>query len=277
MANVNATVIGEVSPTYKVYVWTGSAVGALLATGTTLPLSFSPLSGTNQYVLVTESNGGACVDISTPSTFTCQLGLISFDFVYGLGVDAECNNNIFTNNFQFRLVDEDGTSLQLGQQANIGSGTDKTIPNSTAIASSYVVSGVTKSCGNAFPVCNPPLQPCTVGFNRFGIDYGSLITAYPSKNVFSYAVYARKDPAKNVTNDNDYQVKINKFTDCNFIATATANGVDFTRTGTCGELGIVFYPSPSSQYTLTGAPVSFTKIGDMIYTKSTDTIIFQPV
>ncbi len=277
MANVNATVIGEVSPTYKVYVWTGSAVGALLATGTTLPLSFSPLSGTNHYVLVTESNGGACVDISTPSTFTCQLGLISFDFVYGLGVDAECNNNIFTNNFQFRLVDEDGTSLQLGQQANIGSGTDKTIPNSTAIASSYVVSGVTKSCGNAFPVCNPPLQPCTVGFNRFGIDYGGLITAYPSKNVFSYAVHARKDPTKNVTNDNDYQVKINKFTDCNFAASATSNGVDFTRTGTCGALGISYFPAIYSYYTLTGAPVSFTKIGDMIYTKSTDTVIFQPV
>lgn len=277
MASVNATVSGEISPVYKVYTWTGSAVGALLATGSTLPLTFSALSGTNQYVLVTESNGGACVDISTPYSFTCNLGSISFDFVYGMGVDAECDNNIYTNNFQFRLVDEDGTSTQVGQQANIGSGVDKTIPNSSSIASAYVVSGAGKSCGGYYPSCNPPLQPCTIGFNRFGIDYGSLISAYPSKNVFSYAVYARKDPAKNVTSDNNYQVKINKFTNCNFVAVTNTNGVDFSRTGVCGELGVVYYPSISTQYTLTGAPTVFTKIGDIIYTKSTDSVIFQHV
>lgn len=282
MAAVTATVTGASSPTYKVYTWTGSALGTLLATGSSLPLTFTPLSGTNQYVLVTESHAGACVDVSSPSSFSCNLGLISFDFVYGLGTDgsggdAECNNNIFTNNFQFRLIDEDNTSSEFNQQANIGSGTDKTIPNSSAITAAYVVAAVTKSCGGNYPTCNPPLQPCSIGFNRFGIDYGALITAYPSKNVFSYAVYARKDPAKNITSDNNYDVRINKFTDCDFVAVATANGVDFSRTGTCGELGIVYYPSFGGQYTLTGAPTTFTKVGNLTYTKSTDTIIFQPV
>ena len=277
MASVTATISGESSPTYKVYTWTGSAVGTLLATGSSLPLTFTPLTGTNSYVLVTESHSGACVDISSPQSFTCNLGLISFDFVYGLGASAECNNDIFTNNFQFRLIDEDNTSSEFNQQANIGSGIDKTIPNSSSIASAYVVSGVTKSCGGSYPTCSPPLSPCSIGFNRFGVDYRSLITAYPSKNIFSYAVYARKDPAKNVTSDNDYQVKINKFTNCNFIASASSNGVDFSRTGVCGELGVSYYPGIFSYYTLTGAPTTFTKIGNVIYTKSTDTILFQPI
>ena len=140
-----------------------------------------------------------------------------------------------------------------------------------------VKKGATKSCGGYYPSCNPPLAPCTIGFNRFGIDYGALITAYPSKNVFSFAVYARKDPAKNVTSDNDYQVKINKFTNCNFVASATANGVDFSRTGVCGELGVSYFPGIFTYYTLTGAPTTFTKIGDIIYTKSTDTVLFQHV
>lgn len=280
MAQVSATVTGSIAPvTYTVYESTDLATA--LATGSTLPLSFTPLSGAHNYVLVTSSNAGGCVDISAPFPLNCSVDLINIDIVFGLGASARCDNytNI-ANDFDFKIVDEDNTSSEYLEESIVGGlvSTDKTIPNGSAIVDAYVIAPPTRSCGGSFPNCT---SGCPIAYYRFGLGLGSVVDAYPSKNIFTYAVYGRKNSTYNDSADNFFYVRLNKFTTCSFTAIvgAPVNGVDYQRTGTCGSLGFTDYPTnaPFTRYELPTATTTYMKVGDLIYDKTTQTIIFDPV
>lgn len=90
MATVNATVANNTgTTTYRIYSWVGGLKGTLIQTGTSLPLTFTPLVGSHQYILETTDSLG-CVVTSIPQTFDCTNGLLNIDFIFGLGSSANC-------------------------------------------------------------------------------------------------------------------------------------------------------------------------------------------
>ena len=269
MASVTATAANNTgTTTYRVYSWVDGVKGALIASNTSVPVTFTPLVGSHQYVLETTDSLG-CVVTSTPQTLDCTVGLAHLDMIFGLGdVSSVCSTNtLILNMFDFRIVDEDVTSSQLNQQSNIGNGTDKVIPNGVTIANGYVVAPAAYSCGGS----------AAQAFIRFGFAINKLLAAYPAKSVFSFKLYGKKVTGKNVPSDNFFRISNNYFsTVCNYAATPVVNGVDFTRIGTCTALGIALLPGPTTaeRYEMIDDFTVFTNLGTVTINTTTNEISF---
>jgi len=237
-------------------------------------ITYSPTSFgfTNNYtagshtILIRDQLNPSCsmsVVVENNNVDPCsQIGILYTDCIFSIGSSAMggavCTTNTnMINNFQFYLKDTNSFSTSFNQLLEVGTTPTRFIPNGSALASARLLAPPCRSCGNID----------SVAFYRFGLDVAKLYADYPTQNVFTYDVYARKDPALNDASYLDFIVRLNKLNNCQFVPSAQANCVDWSRTGLCGSLGFTDYNDSLATPTTT-----FTKVGTITVNKSANTV-----